>query len=58
MMAARAALAAALLGAGGTFAADAAKPMTYALVSAIGNEITYVRQLQGTGTASSPGSTE
>ena len=47
-------LLAALLAAAGARGADAPKPMTYALVSAIGNEITYVRQLKGTGTNITP----
>ncbi len=53
MRAARAALAAALF-AGAAFAQPAEKPKTYALVSAIGSEITYVRQVKGTGSNLSP----
>jgi len=53
MRSARAALAAALF-AGAAFAQPAEKPKTYALASAIGSEITYVRQVKGTGSNLSP----
>ena len=53
MRAARAALAAALF-VGAAFAQSPEKPKTYALVSAIGSEITYVRQVKGTGSNISP----
>jgi len=48
------AVAAALAFAGAALAQAPEKPKTYALVSAIGNEITYVRQVKGTGTHISP----
>ena len=44
----------ALAFAGAAFAQAAEKPRVYALVSAIGNEITYVRQLKGTGSHITP----
>lgn len=50
MKSARYALVAALALAGATFAQAPAKQTTYALVSAIGSEITYVRQVKSTGT--------
>jgi hypothetical protein len=53
MKLARAALAVALV-AGAAFAQSPQKPKTYALVSAIGSEITYVRQIKGTGSNISP----
>ena len=40
--------------AGAAFAQAPAKPTVYALVSAIGNEISYVRQVKGTGTNITP----
>jgi hypothetical protein len=53
MKVARLALAIALV-AGAAFAQAPDKPKTYALVSAIGSEINYVRQYQGTGTSLPP----
>jgi hypothetical protein len=54
MIRARCAVAAALAFAGAAFAQAPAKPTVYALVSAIGNEISYVRQVKSTGTNITP----
>ncbi len=45
---------AALLVGSAAFAQAPGKPRTYALISAIGSEITYVRQVKGTGTNITP----
>ncbi len=54
MNAARVLLAAALATAAAAFAQAPEKPKTYALISAIGSEISYVRQVKSTGTNITP----